>query len=1293
MPAKSLYLKDALASGSNHLSLQDGGAAPSTATISTGWAVTGAALAHFARMDSQTERAAGAFAQGLQPSGVPDNSLGDCFRTENKIKGGFAPGNWTLAIPLISTTAGGTQDVRVICRVWKGASATGSDAKLVSTSYLVGSAVANLTTTEQISTVTWPAPGFTLDDEYLFIQVALQIVDPTNQPSQNARLRVGSAAVITTTNYADFSLFLRMEGANGSTTFTDEMGHTFTTYGNAQLTTTAPMVGSSSGTFDGAGDYIDTPDSADFNVGSGDWTLRFWLKSTVAAIKYTYGQCDASVSGASIGLYGATLASGQFRVGAYVGGSAKFADSIVSVIDGAKHLIEATCSAGTMYIFVDRVLRSSVSLGGAVNDSANRFAIGRLGEYNADTWNGQLDEFQLLKGICLYTASYADDSLQADGLASVAATAVLADPLLYANGIASVQGSAALETAKPIAASGTAGVAGSAALTTGVALNAAGTVSVTGQGTLTDLILPTPVRHDRREYLAFFRAPAVSPTLILGTVDEYRGGQQHRLALAAFPSPQDNQTSDFGFQTGGNVTVEIVGHTLTSAGAALRYQTCELELVTRLYKPDGTTEELVHLRRMVAKRLRQRGNVLVVDLADLDRDELEAIYPSRRFTVEDWPNLFTDHVGRCIPEGVGTVIKVPLAWIDKTGGVWKYAGPRVIGSAGTLLAVYRGTEPGRGVVVDPSEYTASTATGSSSGVQVATVHFTREQIDGSGRPYDIEADYLLPGTRTAPAEISRILAEYGITVNATAFSAASAFDLAAGFLIDACYGAENRGKGRKGSAIIEDLLATARATLASNAANEWTIIQDTPRIPALTVDTAADAAEVTECGDGDVPAEVVVEGARRSEAEDDYALTLTRACGGTTPARRFAFPYVRAFTTLDRLASYWQARLSTLETAEASIHAVQLAPGALVEMRDPLHFTSRRWLIVDGATRAEDRNELALRAYAAGVYTYVPSAPPAGATNVYGPDYSFTPPAAPTGVSVVSQGAAVDNDGKVTAYALVRATPPAANWARLLASVTNTTTNEVTQADLVLTGGNYEVRVPGLRPNQAHTLVVQAINATGIFGVASATVNFTSANHTATPATPSAPSAAQDGNAGIRVTWAASALANYKEHVLERRVNAGSWSTLARVTGTAFHDQNTMQIGSTYDYRISQVDRSGNQSAVSGTASVTYAKWLDDYYTINQGISGGSIANSSINRARQTTNYSSFSIAVNAGTYANCLLEEFVYALDIRSGQRLKLCSHSAAKTWSENGRTAFGFYNDSITDDTANGEYRYLTT
>ena len=65
---------------------------------------------------------------------------------------------------------------------------------------------------------------------------------------------------------------LHFDGTDASTTFTDESGKTWTAHGNAQIDTAQSVFGGASGYFDGSGDYITTPDRADFDFDGQQFT-------------------------------------------------------------------------------------------------------------------------------------------------------------------------------------------------------------------------------------------------------------------------------------------------------------------------------------------------------------------------------------------------------------------------------------------------------------------------------------------------------------------------------------------------------------------------------------------------------------------------------------------------------------------------------------------------------------------------------------------------------------------------------------------------------------------------------------------------------------------------------------------------------------------------------------------------------------------------------------------------------------------------------------------------------------
>lgn len=80
-------------------------------------------------------------------------------------------------------------------------------------------------------------------------------------------------------HWSNVKFYLRMEGANGGTTFTDDTGNTtWTAFNGATTSTSSPLIGSSSALFDGTNDQIRTPYSADLDM-ADDWTVDGWFKA------------------------------------------------------------------------------------------------------------------------------------------------------------------------------------------------------------------------------------------------------------------------------------------------------------------------------------------------------------------------------------------------------------------------------------------------------------------------------------------------------------------------------------------------------------------------------------------------------------------------------------------------------------------------------------------------------------------------------------------------------------------------------------------------------------------------------------------------------------------------------------------------------------------------------------------------------------------------------------------------------------------------------------------------------
>lgn len=266
MATKTLYLKDTAAAGSNHGSLQDGGTAPTTATSTTGWVAGTLAPTRYARQDFATERASSTLLTSpVEPNGGPNNTLGDCWRTENTLSGSFAAANWSVSVPVIGITrASSTTDGRLRLRVWQGTDPTGAGATEITTATLTTSLFANLANgAAQTLTVTSSLPAATLAGEYLFVQVAFELTGVGDNANADVHIRVGSTSTVTT---ADFTAVAALSGV--STTGTNSAG---------TLAAGVMLVGGSVTTSAGSGALMSvTPKTwGDATARWGDWAATW----------------------------------------------------------------------------------------------------------------------------------------------------------------------------------------------------------------------------------------------------------------------------------------------------------------------------------------------------------------------------------------------------------------------------------------------------------------------------------------------------------------------------------------------------------------------------------------------------------------------------------------------------------------------------------------------------------------------------------------------------------------------------------------------------------------------------------------------------------------------------------------------------------------------------------------------------------------------------------------------------------------------------------------------------------
>jgi hypothetical protein len=205
-------------------------------------------------------------------------------------------------------------------------------------------------------------------------------------------------------------LGLHCDGTNGSTTFTDVCGKTVTANGNAQISTAQypALTGkTSSGYFDGSGDYLSIAPSSDFNFGTGDFTIRMrWRPGsldTAQALVYHTDDSGATGSGEFVIVYNTSLGL-RFYLNA--GGSGSVDQGSTSGWStGTWYDVEITRHGTTLTIRRDGTSIASGTCSAQVGTSdKSTYLMGETFDPLYST--GYISEVEFYKGISLHTANF-----------------------------------------------------------------------------------------------------------------------------------------------------------------------------------------------------------------------------------------------------------------------------------------------------------------------------------------------------------------------------------------------------------------------------------------------------------------------------------------------------------------------------------------------------------------------------------------------------------------------------------------------------------------------------------------------------------------------------------------------------------------------------------------------------------------------------------------------------------------------------------------------------------------------
>lgn len=665
-----------------------------------------------------------------------------------------------------------------------------------------------------------------------------------------------------------------------------------------------------------------------------------------------------------------------------------------------------------------------------------------------------------------------------------------------------------------------------------------------------------------------------------------------------------------------------------------------VETETAVTYHDGTSQTFTRSQMLTCiARERVPGGV-VLTLASIEDRRLATLIPARTYRATDFPALYEADAGRAVPYIYGIALKLAAAQVT-TSAPYRYVICEP--STPTVLTVYRGKSAADARVVDPSEYTVGAET---SPFPYRYIEFSAEQRDFDGSRFAIFAD-VQNGAPYVHFVIDQILTSIGATLDATSYAAAATFGATNSLFVDCDFGREGQ---RQARAVLEDLLYVMRGTLSRNASAEYVLTIDDDwkgDIPALDEDRGDDI-EVLGVSERARPTSVGI--AYRPRPDDagklQHIQTRNVSGGSLGPETPRELRYVRSHSVADRCAYYRAVRAELSARLRARIYRQPIEQGQVIAVTSrEFGLAGEQWRVRD-LSAIEGGFEIEAEPYTSALFTYVAGTLQGDAGVDYSPDYSDTPPLAPSGFRITATATALAGDGTLGARVTADAFPPSVNWAELWIAAIHNTTSEITLAQAsAVGGGRYGCTLTGLRPGEVYQLKAYAVNAYAITGVVQGTFDataiggggaattFTTAGYATVPANVASCTAVQGTGRLIEVSWPAVTTANLREYVLERRIGAGAYSEVWRGQSRQYLDR-FVSYGSTYQYRVRALDTYGNFSAAYATSS---ALALAVGTIVGGGSSNdiGSDTVASVNRTGVSTGSTSVGVTAGGGPWAS----------------------------------------------------------
>ena len=199
-------------------------------------------------------------------------------------------------------------------------------------------------------------------------------------------------------------LLLHFDGADGATSFTDfsPSHHTITPAGTAQVDTAQSKFGGASLLLDGSGDYLTVPDHANWDYGTGDFTIDYWVRFN--SVSNDQAMVASQIGNGGMGILIRFGSAGASGVSVFIN-STEYTFTWTPSTNTWYH-VALTRSGTNLRAFIDGTQVGTTQTNSTdITGSTAVFTVGaRNGGGNA--LNGWLEELRVSKGIARWTTNF-----------------------------------------------------------------------------------------------------------------------------------------------------------------------------------------------------------------------------------------------------------------------------------------------------------------------------------------------------------------------------------------------------------------------------------------------------------------------------------------------------------------------------------------------------------------------------------------------------------------------------------------------------------------------------------------------------------------------------------------------------------------------------------------------------------------------------------------------------------------------------------------------------------------------